>query len=139
MFRYSKLKCKCSRLLTLCIQVFPGMHKLLYNIAFGQHRVAGCIHILQFVYKIHDMADSTTVFVLDNKCFHSSFYRRCWVPGNSNYPRLGLNQNCHCHNDKCFQYKDICLHREIQKSNHIQFLSRQQKSRRSTKQGQSSF
>ena len=89
LFLHSKLKCKCSRLFTLCIEVFLCRHKLLHNIPFGQHRVAWCIHILEFVYKIHDMADSTTVFVLDIECLHSCFHRRCWNPGNSNYCGLG--------------------------------------------------
>ena len=39
-FMNFKLKCKCSRLLTLCIEVFLCMQKFLHNIPFGQHRVA---------------------------------------------------------------------------------------------------
>ena len=84
-FSYSKLKCKCSRLLTLCIQVFLCKHQLLDNIPFGQHRVALCIHSLLFVYKIHDMDDVCKVLVLYNQSHTRLFYRMCWVPGNSKH------------------------------------------------------
>ena len=132
---------KCIRLLTLCILVFPGMHKFRYNIHFCHRRVAWCFHFLQLVYKIHDMAYSTTVFVLDDiERLHSwILHKRCWIPGNNNNHRLGYKQNCYCHNSKCCHFQDICLHREIEYSNYIQFLSRQQKSMKSAKQVKSSF